>query len=299
MECTKREPRTAYLGMIVLQSVLYATSDVVAKLAYETMSVYCFLFLRSLLALAIMAALWHRQIFSELRRAPVRHYIIPALCLSTCFIFANFALQITSATNVSFVRSLSALLVPVLALIFFHQRLQRREIALLLAMLVGLYLLCARGGLGRFGLGEVLTLIAAALVAGSLVFGKSALEYLSARSLSFVQALLAMVFCLLAALLDGSIGDILYIAEPKLLASVCYSAIGCSLLGYLLQNLALEHLSPREVGIVQCLYPIFTAAIAFVVLHEHLSLSGLLGAGIITACVILENLQKAAKSPSV
>lgn len=64
-----------------------------------------------------------------------------------------------------------------------------------MAMLIGLYLLYFKGGLGQFGLGEVLTLIAATLVAGSLVFGKSALQHISAKTLSFVQTVLALFFC--------------------------------------------------------------------------------------------------------
>lgn len=292
MERIKTDKRTLYIGMIVLQSILYGITDVVSKQAYATMSVYAFLFLRSLLAMVIMLALWHRQIFAELRQVPVRRYLLPALCMSTFFIFGNIALLFTTATNMSFIRSLSTLLVPVLGLIFYRQRLKKTEIVLLFGMLLGLYLLCAKGGLSRLGLGEVFALIAALLVAGSLVFGKSALACISARTLSFVQALLATFFCLTAALLSGSLGDVVHIAAPKILLSVLYAAIGCSLLGYLLQNIALAHISAKEVGIVQCLYPIATAAIAFLVLGERLSPSGLFGAGIITVCVILENLQK-------
>ena len=59
---------------------------------------------------------------------------------------------------------------------------------------------------------------------------------------------------------------------------------------YLLQNVALMHIPAKQVGIVQCLYPIATAAIAFIVLGEKLSWMGILGAIIITVCVLLENL---------
>lgn len=292
MERVKADKRTLYIGMIVLQSILYGITDVISKQAYATMSVYTFLFLRSLLAMVIMLALWHRQIFTELRQVPVRRYILPALCMSTFFIFGNLALLFTTATNMSFIRSLSALLVPVLGLIFYRQRLKKAEIVLLLGMLVGLYLLCAKGGLSRLGLGEVFALIAAVLVAGSLVFGKSALEHISSKTLSFIQSALATVFCAIAALVTGSFRDTAQIFTPPIFFSVLYAAAGCSLLAYLLQNIALEHVSARRVGVVQCLYPIATAVIAFLVLDERLSVSGILGAGLITFCVVLENLQK-------
>ena len=71
-----------------------------------------------------------------------------------------------------------------------------------------------------------------------------------------------------------------------------YAAIGCTIVGYLLQNVALVHISAKQVGIVQCLYPIATAFVAYFVLGEKLYLLGILGAVIITACVLLENIDR-------
>ena len=107
--------------------------------------------------------------------------------MSCAFIFSNLALQDTTATNVSFIRPLSAILAPVLLLLFFHQKYQRRDVALQILMVLGLYLLCIKGGLHGVGLGEPLSFLAALLVAGSLVFGKQALNEVSAISLSFAQ----------------------------------------------------------------------------------------------------------------
>ena len=69
----------------------------------------------------------------------------------------------------SFIRSLSSLIVPILALVFYKQKFKKSEPILMLCILIGLYLLCAKWGLSGFGLGEVLTFTAATLVAGSLV----------------------------------------------------------------------------------------------------------------------------------
>ena len=278
-----------YIWLIVIQSVMYGIMDVVSKQAYQIMSVYCFLFLRYILASVIMLVLWGRQILSELRRVSVSYYIVPGLCMSCAFIFSNLALRFTSATNMSFIRSLSALIAPLLAFAFFRQRYRKKDIFLQLFMLVGLYLLCAKGGLGRFGLGEVFALIAATLVAGSLVFGKTALEHISAKSLSFVQTALAVVFCGIAVIMSGSMHEVLLAGSMRLILYLFYASIGCTIIGYLLQNVALVHISAKQVGIVQCLYPIATALVAYFVLGEKLSLLGVIGAVIITVCVILEN----------
>lgn len=280
---------TRYVLLIVLQSILYGIMDVVSKRAYAAMSVYCFLFLRYVLAAVLMLLLWRKELLGQLAHVPVRRYIVPSLCMSLAFVFSNLALQFTAATNMSFLRSLSALIVPLLSLIFLRQPIRRKELALGAVMLVGLYLLCAKGGLSRFGLGEVFALIAATLVAGSLVFGANALEYVSAKTLSFVQTLLSVLVCGAAACVTGSISDIPRAASPELLLSLLYAAVGCTIGGYMLQNIALRHISAKRIGTAQCLYPIATAVVAYVVLQERLSPSGLLGAGLITLCVLLEN----------
>lgn len=290
------ERNTRYALLIVLQSVLYGIMDVVSKRACAVMSVYCFLFLRYVLAAALMLLLWHRELLRQLAGVPVRRYIVPSLCMSLAFVFSNLALQFTAATNMSFLRSLSALIVPLLSLIFLGQRIHRKELALGGVMLVGLYLLCARGGLSRFGLGEVFALIAATLVAGSLVFGAHALEYVSAKTLSFVQTLLSVLVCGIAACVTGGLADAPRAASPELLLSLLYAAVGCTIGGYMLQNVALRHISAKRIGTVQCLYPIATAVVAYVVLDEHLSPSGLLGAALITLCVLLENRETASVS---
>ena len=281
--------RQRYIGLIVLQSILYGVMDIISKRAYQVMNVYCFLLVRYILAAGIMLLLWRRQLVAELKKTSPRKYIVPGLCMSCAFIFSNLALRFTSATNMSFLRSLSALIAPLLALIFYRQRYGKKEPFLQLAMLVGLYLLCAKGGLGGFGLGEVLALIAATLVAGSLVFGASALEHISAKTLSFVQTVLAVVFCGITALVTRSLGDIRFAAEPGMLLYLLYAAVGCTIGGYMLQNVALKHITAKQVGIAQCLYPIATALTAFLFLGERLSPAGILGAAIITICVLLEN----------
>ncbi len=283
------EVKSKYIAMIVLQSILYGAMDVISKLVYHTMPVYSFLFLRYVLAAGIMLLIWHKTILRELKTASVKDYIIPGLCMSCAFIFSNLALQWTTATNVSFLRSLSAILVPVLLLVFFHQKYKRKDVVIQLLMIVGLYLLCIKGGFHGIGIGELFALIAALLVAGSLVFGKSALQSISAVSLSFVQTFLSIFVCGTMCILTDSAGYLARAFDWKIILALFYAAIACTIGGYMLQNIALEHISSKITGMVQCLYPVATAAIAYFVLNERLNLAGMLGAAVIIASILLES----------
>lgn len=278
-----------YAGMIVLQSALYGVMDIVSKLVYRSMPIYAFLFLRYTLAFGLMLVLWNKRILLSLKGVPVRRYIVPSLCMALAFTCSNLALNYTTATNMSFIRSLSGLIVPLLLFVFQGVRVQRKEMALMAAMLVGLYLLCAKGGMSGFGLGELLSLASAGMLAGSLVFGRTALEHIPAASLSFVQSFLAAVLCGGLSVWTGTLSSVRMIARPELLLSLLYAVIGCTIGGYMLQNMALEHISSKLVGMLQCIYPVATAVIAFLILGEHLSVPGILGAGVILTCVFLEN----------
>ena len=283
------ETKQKYIAMIVLQSILYGAMDVISKLVYRIMPVYSFLFLRYVLAAAIMLLLWHKTILRELKTARVKDYIVPGLCMSCAFIFSNLALQRTTATNVSFLRSLSAILVPVLLLAFFHQKYRRKDIVIQILMIVGLYLLCMKGGFHGIGLGELLALIAALLVAGSLVFGKSALRSISAVSLSFVQTVLSVFVCGIMCVLTDSAGYLSRALDWKIVLALLYAAVGCTIGGYMLRNTALRHISSKITGMVQCLYPVATAAIAYFVLSERLTLPGMVGAAVIIVAILLES----------
>ena len=79
-------------------------------------------------------------------------------------------------------------------------------------------------------------------------------------------------------------------ADWRILLALVYAAGACTIGGYMLQNIALEHISSKITGVVQCLYPVATACIAYFALHERLSVPGMIGAAIIIAAVLLESI---------
>lgn len=290
-EASQVKSRYAYVGMVFLQSVLYGILDPVTKLALRAMPVYSFLTLRFTLAAVIMLLLWGKQIVRELKRAPVAAYITPGLCMALVVILTNLALQHTAATNVAFLRSLSALLAPALVCIVLKKRYTPKDLALQAFVLLGLYLLCAKGGLSGFGMGEALALLAALTAAGALVFGQQALGAVSAITLTFVQSAVAIAISGAMGALTGSFESL---APPGLpvLAALGYAAAFGTVAGCLLQNIALGHISAKLVGMTQSLYPIIVAAVALVLLGEQLTPAGIAGAAIIAACVFLESFLK-------
>lgn len=276
-----------FVMLIIIQSVLYGIGDPISKTAFETMSVYSLMTVRYSIAVLVLLCICRSRVVKGLRGYPVRVWLVPSLCIAGGFVLNNVSINLTTATAATFLRSMSIILTPVLAFIFYRVRYRWIHLPLQGLVVVGLYLFC--GGMSGFGLGEIVALGSALLLAASLVFSGSALEEMDALTLTTVQAATSAVLALICAFLfEGGLS--LEGASPTNWAIILYLALACTLVGYLLQNKALAHISSRTVALLQCSAPVLTAVFSFFLLGETLTTAGLIGAAIILFCIIGETL---------
>ena len=287
----KTEERSRFLPIlfIVLQSTLYGFGDPISKSAYEVLSVYSLLFVRYSIALAFLLLCFGRRIVRGLRACSWKDWIGPSLCIGGAYVCGNIALGMTAATSVAFLRSLSTVMTPLLAFVLFRKKIGKKHIPVLLLAVAGLYLLSGLGGLSVFGWGEVLALLTALLIAGSLILGERSLTRMDPVALTGVQAAASAVIALVFALLLEH-GVHLEAAEGTHWAIIVYLALACTVAGYLLQNAALRRVSARTVALTQCCCPVMTALFSWLVLGERLSAAGWIGAAVLLACVVIETM---------
>lgn len=273
--------------LILLQSLLYGFGDPISKIAFDAVPVYTLLTIRYLIAFLLLALFGIKHFISDLKKTKISVWLPSSLCLAGCYLLGNVALALTAATSVAFLRSLSTVMTPFLALIAFKKRIGRREIPIQILVVVGLYLLCGHGGLSGFGWGEILSLAAALLMACALVFGKEAMSEIRPLTLTAAQAGVSALLALLCALLfDGGFHS--SGATPTVWGIILYLAIGCTAAGYLLQNAALKAAPAKTVALIQCACPVLTAVFSFLILGERLTAAGLIGSAIILFCVVSE-----------
>ncbi len=270
--------------LVVLQSVLYGFGDPISKLAYDEVPLFTLLSVRYWMAFLFLLLLFGRRTLRELKGTSRRALLPPCLCIATTYLVSNYALVLTSATAVAFLRSLSTVVTPLLAMLVFRQKLNRRLLPVYVFVVAGLYLLCGRGGLSGFGAGEVCALLSAGLTAGALLFGEESLKSVSAATLTTVQAGMSALLALLCALIfEGGVQ--VHTISPLSWGIIAYLAILCTAAGYLLQNLAMCSISARTVALLQCLCPVMTAVFSFFLLRERLSAAGMLGSALILLAV--------------
>ncbi len=277
-----------YGMFILLQSILYGIGNPLSKIAFESISALWCLAVRFGLAFAVFALLFGRRAAAQLHAAKPADYLPAGLSMALAYITCNLALERTSATNVGFLMSLPVLFAPLLSSLLLRKPYKWLHLPVQLAVVLGLYLLCANGSAFRLGAGDILALCTALCVAGGLVFGERALKKLDAVVVSTVQlGVTALLSTALAFALDDAAR--LRLVTPQAWAVVAYLAIGCSCIAYVLQNSALLHLESRLVSLLQCTQPVLTALFAYFLLGEALRPSGLFGAALILACIVAEN----------
>lgn len=283
----KKESILLPYALLILQSIINGLGDSIAKMVYRTMPVYSLLTIRYGMALFFLLLFWGKKIYRGVTGVSPKVWILPVLCLSSSSLCCNLALRFTAATTVSFIRSMPALFAPLLALIVYQKKYSLKHVPIQIIILLGLYLLCCQEGIHSFGLGEFFAILTAMLTAGSLVFGQKTLENMEPIVLTSIQACSTTVISFICAMtLNGGI-------HLELMTSFCwgatfYLAVGCSLLAFLLQNIALTRVSSREVSLLQCCCPVMTTVAAILLLNEHMTLSGVIGSVIILVCVIAD-----------
>ena len=277
--------------LIVIQSLVYGFGDPISKIAFEIVPVYSMMTVRYTIAFLFCIAVFGKRIVRTVKSVPAKSWLIPGICIALSYVLNNIALNMTEATSVAFLRSLAVVMTPALAFMAYGKKYKWQHIAAQILVLPGMYLLCVRGGLSGFGAGEILALLAAALVAATLVFTGRFLDQVDPVSMTALQAGCSAVIAFMGSLfVEGGVhaGS----ATPKAWLIILYLAILCTFLGYLLQNLALTRISDREVSLLQSLCPVMTAVFSFILLGEKLSAAGIAGAAIIMACICVSALIK-------
>ncbi len=316
-----RGSRLFYAGLLILQCILWGIANPLIKLGTQIITPFYLMSVRFVLAVCcfLLVFLWraarwryreqagdfsweafspqstgqgpHNRVTKNRYDSGINRKTLPKLLISgvltgSAYILSNLALFLTEATVAGFLMSLAVLVTPFLSRIMLKTRVSPWYIAIIAAVVTGLYMLCSGGGGLSFGVGELCALGA------SLLFGIS-LTYVSKYGpvlkldpfvLSLFQVGFSAALSVSCALLFED-WHILQAIDTNIALLILYLVIGATCITYLLQNVALAHISAVFVSVAFCSESVFTALFSFFILGERLSAVGLAGACIITAGV--------------
>lgn len=283
-----KDSKMTYYIFVLIQAAIFGIGNVITKFAYTSITPFWCLFFRFGIALLIFCLFWGKKMIAQLSAARVSDWLPAGLGAAGAFIFSNVALDLTTATNVGFLMGLPVMFTPMIAAVVLKRRYRAGYIPVQIAVVIGLYFLCSNGGFFAFGAGEILALLTSVSSAISFVYGEKGLKNLDAVTISAVQTALAFLGTIPGILIWERNMDFAAV-EPAAWMVVAYLASLCTVAAFALQNVALSHISASMVSLLLCGEPLFTAVLAWFTLGERLSFTGIIGGGVIMACMFAGN----------
>ena len=279
------QTRLATLLLVALTAVWGSTFFLIHDLV-ETLPPVDFLAVRFTIAAVVMVVAFWRPL-----RALDRRQVSIGVGLGVLYGLAQIAqtqgLATTPASVSGFITGTYVVLTPVFTALILREKVAGSTWAAVALATVGLALLSLNGF--SIGVGEAITLLAAALYALHIVgLGRYSASEI-AVGLSVVQMVVIAVLCVVGAVPGG-------IALPQgagQWASVLYMVVFASILALWAQTWAQAHLPATRAAIIMTVEPVFAAFFAVTLGDESLTTRMLLGGALVlTAMYAVEILAR-------
>jgi len=259
---------------LLFVALVWGSTFIVVKQSVETIPVFCFLFMRFVLAgiflIPISAPKW-----KAIDRGVLTDGLMLGTALFLAYAFQTFALTVTSASITAFVAGLFVIFVPILSSLYL-KKLPRKETLLgVMFATIGLGLMTLQD---RFFLsfGEFLALLCAFFVAIHIILTDKFSRRNDFTLLTLVQihvvALLSLIFSLF---LDLHVFPAQF--DHQLIFSLLLNSILATVVAFVIQTGMQKHTTPTKAAIVLLMEPVSSVFFSYWIGGELLSTRQYLG----------------------
>lgn len=267
------QQRIALLPLIclVLAMVLWASSFIALKLAFEAYDPMVVIFGRMAVAGVCFLFFAGRFRGSSWRRSDIKLVAFMVLC-EPClyFLFETHAVRNTTASQAGMVTAVLPLMVAVAASVFLHERVSRRTLAGFVIAIAGVVLLSASGVPSDSAphpiLGNFLEVIAMTCAIGYTITLKKLTDRYSPLFLTALQAFVGSIFFFPFLLLPGTSLPTEFSVVPAL--SIVYLGIFVTIGAYGLYNFSVSRIPASQASAFVNLIPVFTVILGWLILGE-------------------------------
>lgn len=239
-----------------------------------------FLAVRFTIAAAAMMAVFWRPMLA-LGKREVKIGVGLGILYAVAQILQTVGLAHTEASRSGFITGTYVVLTPIFAAVLLRERIPWSTCVAVLMATAGLATLSLNGLGGRFGLGEAVTLLSAAVYALHILGLGRYSSPAGAAGLSALQ----MVVIATVSLVAAAPGGIELPADGGAWASVLYMALIAGAVAIWAQTWAQSHLTATRAAIVMTLEPVFAAGFAVWLGGEALTSRMLLGGAMVLAAM--------------
>lgn len=291
-----KEKNLKYKSFIILQCLIWGFGNPITKFVYVSITPFCYMAVRFVIATIIFAVFFRKQIRKDLQWDKIKGCLIIGVFMAATYMTANVAIDLAMVTVAGFLIGIPVIFTMLISVIFLNKEVRKTTVLSVLLVVVGTYLLCCGAkGIASIGFGELLALSCSLFMALTLIATEKYIKDVQPATVSVAQCAVSAV----ASIVFGFIfEDYSCLLTTDIRAWVCivYLVLGCTVAAFILQNVAISHVSAVFVSLAMCMEPLFTAIFSYVFLHEKIGLVGITGsammlAGVVIASIISENEQ--------
>ena len=264
-----------------IATIFFGMTYVLTKICLNYSTELHIISFRFLIAFVISLIFLQRKIF-PLKIKEILYSLILSVLLFMVFITMTIGVKYTTATNASFLISLSVIFIPFFSWIFNKEKPKKSIFIVLIIALIGIMLLTLDKNL-EFHIGDILCLICSLLFSFHVLITERFVKNNNPITLGVLQF---GGVAILSFLVQYPIEKFTLPKNEKFWISLMILSVFCTALAYIIQTVSQKKLSSILIGLILSLEPIFSGIFGYFILNEYLSLQQYIGAFLLLISII-------------
>ena len=266
---------------MVIATIFFGMTYVLTKICLNYSTELHIISFRFLIAFVISLIFLQRKIF-PIKIKEILYSLILSVLLFMVFITMTIGVKYTTATNASFLISLSVIFIPFFSWIFNKEKPKKRIFIVLIIALIGIMLLTLDKNL-EFHIGDILCLICSLLFSFHVLITERFVKNNNPITLGVLQF---GGVAILSFLVQYPIEKFTLPKNEKFWISLMILSVFCTALAYIIQTVSQKKLSSTLIGLILSLEPIFSGIFGYFILNEYLSPQQYIGAFLLLISII-------------
>ena len=264
-----------------IATIFFGMTYVLTKICLNYSTELHIISFRFLIAFVISLIFLQRKIF-PIKIKEILYSLILSVLLFMVFITMTIGVKYTTATNASFLISLSVIFIPFFSWIFNKEKPKKSIFIVLIIALMGIMLLTLDKNL-EFHIGDILCLICSLLFSFHVLITERFVKNNNPITLGVLQF---GGVAILSFLVQYPIEKFTLPKNEKFWISLMILSVFCTALAYIIQTVSQKKLSSTLIGLILSLEPIFSGIFGYFFLNEYLNFQQYIGAFLLLISVI-------------
>ena len=264
-----------------IATIFFGMTYVLTKICLNYSTEFHIISFRFLIAFIVSLIFLQKKIF-PIKIKEFIYSLILSIILFLVFITMTIGVKYTTATNASFLISLSVIFIPFFSWIFNKEKPKKNIFVVLIIALIGIMLLTLDKNL-ELHIGDILCLICSLLFSFHIIITERFVRNNNPVTLGVLQF---GGVAILSFLVQYPIEKFSLPKNENFWISLLILSVFCTALAYIIQTVSQKKLSSTLVGFILSLEPIFSGIFGYFILNEYLSLQQYIGALLLLISVI-------------